>query len=275
VEGNSRPSIPWTTTWCCQSEKFFNFDHYFFYFFFFFFVLQSDLSSFFLFFFFWYFFQELCGVSKDAHEKLQLSVLAGEVSVYKRDRNLQIPESFDSETNWPHCAKVIGDIRDQSACGCCWAFGAAEAASDRLCIYSNGTVAVPLSAQETCFCASQDGCSGGDLNTPWSYISDAGLSVGGQNNHTGPFSDLGTCTPFSLPHCFHHGPSNTSPYPAEGTPGCPNIAQGQSPQCPTTCTNNNAKAPYSNFKTGRYGFQGSVRNFSLLWTILFILLTCI
>ena len=214
-------------------------------------------------------------MSKDAHEKLQLSVLAGEVSVYKRDQNLQIPESFDSETNWPHCAKVIGDIRDQSACGCCWAFGAAEAASDRLCIYSNGTVAVPLSAQETCFCASQDGCSGGDLNTPWSYISDAGLSVGGQNNHTGPFSDLGTCTPFSLPHCFHHGPSNTSPYPAEGTPGCPNIAQGQSPQCPTDCTNDNAKAPYSNFKTGRYGFQGSVRNFSLLWTILFLLLTYI
>ena len=25
-----------------------------------------------------------------------------------------IPDSFDSETNWPQCAKVIGDIRDQS-----------------------------------------------------------------------------------------------------------------------------------------------------------------
>ena len=25
-----------------------------------------------------------------------------------------IPASFDSETNWPQCAKVIGDIRDQS-----------------------------------------------------------------------------------------------------------------------------------------------------------------
>ena len=30
-----------------------------------------------------------------------------------------------------------------------------------------GTIAVPLSAQEMCFCASQDGCQGGDLNTPW------------------------------------------------------------------------------------------------------------
>ena len=30
--------------------------------------------------------------------------------------------SFDSETNWPKCAKVIGDIRDQSMCGCCCEF---------------------------------------------------------------------------------------------------------------------------------------------------------
>jgi hypothetical protein len=118
-----------------------------------------------------------------------------------------------------------------------------------------------LSAQETCFCASEDGCQGGDLNTPWSYIAQQGLSVGGQNNNTGPFSDLGTCTPFSLPHCFHHGPKNTSPFPAEGTPGCPNVASGQSPSCPNDCTNPNAKAPYNDFKTSRYAFSGSVQTF--------------
>ena len=57
-----------------------------------------------------------------------------------------LPDSFDSEAHWPQCAKVIGDIRDQSNCGCCWAFAAAEAASDRLCIASNASVALPLSA---------------------------------------------------------------------------------------------------------------------------------
>ena len=31
--------------------------------------------------------------------------------------------------------------------GCCWAFGAAEAASDRLCIATDAAVKVPLSAQ--------------------------------------------------------------------------------------------------------------------------------
>ena len=59
-----------------------------------------------------------------------------------------IPDSFDSATNWPDCAKSIGDIRDQSNCGCCWAFAGAEAGSDRMCIASKGKLLVPLSAQD-------------------------------------------------------------------------------------------------------------------------------
>merc|ERR1711967_91051 len=81
-----------------------------------------------------------------------------------------IPDSFDSETNWPKCAKVIGDIRDQSMCGCCWAFAGASAASDRLCISSGGKIAVPLSAQDVCFCSNSDGCDGRQISTPWDYI---------------------------------------------------------------------------------------------------------
>ncbi len=34
-----------------------------------------------------------------------------------------IPTSFNSTENWPDCAGVIGHIRDQSDCGCCWALG--------------------------------------------------------------------------------------------------------------------------------------------------------
>ena len=44
-----------------------------------------------------------------------------------------IPTQFDSRTQWPNCT-VIGQIRDQGACGSCWAFGAAEMFSDRVCI---------------------------------------------------------------------------------------------------------------------------------------------
>jgi C1A family cysteine protease len=51
-----------------------------------------------------------------------------------------LPENFDARTAWPQC-KSIGHIRDQSTCGSCWAFGAVEAMSDRLCIGSNGVCA--------------------------------------------------------------------------------------------------------------------------------------
>ena len=52
-----------------------------------------------------------------------------------------IPDSFDSRTNWPDCPS-IGNIRDQGECGSCWAFGAAEAMSDRICIHSNNQIKV-------------------------------------------------------------------------------------------------------------------------------------
>merc|ERR1719375_1425550 len=112
---------------------------------------------------------------------------------------VEIPESFDSETNWPNCAKIIGDIRDQSNCGCCWAFAAAEAASDRMCIATEGKIMFPLSAEDVCFCASEDGCDGGDISSPWEHIKRKGAVTGGQYQGTGPFGK-GMCADFSLPH---------------------------------------------------------------------------
>jgi len=41
---------------------------------------------------------------------------------------------------------VIGDIRDQSNCGCCWAFAGASAASDRMCIATKGELMAPRAA---------------------------------------------------------------------------------------------------------------------------------
>lgn len=170
---------------------------------------------------------------------------------------VSIPDSFDSAANWPQCKEVITDIRDQSNCGCCWAFGAASAASDRLCIASNGTVQVPLSAQDLCFCASDDGCDGGDLFTPWSYIQSTGLVTGGQYQGSGPFG-AGYCSDFSLPHCHHHGPQGKDPYPAEGKPGCPSQS---SPSCPRSC-DSSAKAPHNQFSNDRYTFSGLVTSYA-------------
>ena len=177
---------------------------------------------------------------------------------------VELPESFDSEANWPQCAKVIGDIRDQSACGCCWAFAAASAASDRLCIATNASIVEPLSAQDVCFCASSNGCGGGDISTPWrhmkfsEFFGGPGVVSGGQYQGTGPFGP-GFCSDFSLPHCHHHGPQGDDPYPAEGTKGCPNV--NTSPSCPQKC-DSTAKAPHNDFEADKLGFKGELLSVS-------------
>jgi len=173
------------------------------------------------------------------------------------EASISIPESFDSEANWPHCAKVIGEIRDQSLCGCCWAFAAASAASDRLCIETNGTTMVPLSAQDICFCASEDGCEGDFDDLAWDYIQSQGVVTGGQYQGTGPFG-AGFCQDFSLPNCHHHGPQGDDPYPPEFAKGCP---YQHSPQCPNKCSNS-AEGAHTDFQNDKWSFSGETQSAS-------------
>jgi len=200
--------------------------------------------------------KRLCGVKNWPTNELDKLVKEGIVKTPTEEwlSTIDPPESFDSETNWPNCAEVIGDIRDQSDCGCCWAFGAATAASDRLCIATKGAIKVPLSAQATCFCAESNGCNGGSLFTPWSYIKRQGVVTGGQYQGSGPFGK-GMCSDFSLPHCHHHGPQGQDPYPAENTKGCPSVKK--SPACPKSCDSGSSK----NFASDEYSFKGEVMKF--------------
>merc|ERR1712072_1437590 len=176
------------------------------------------------------------------------------------DSMTEIPESFDSATQWPQCAKMIGDIRDQSNCGCCWAFAGAEAGSDRMCIATNASIMVPLSARDVCFNGGgfmSMGCNGGQITSPWSYMKKGGLFggkgvvSGGQYQGSGPFGK-GFCSDFTLPHCHHHGPQGKDPYPAEGKPGCP---KQSSPAKYSKC-DASATAPHNDFKNDKYSFSG-------------------
>jgi cathepsin B len=180
---------------------------------------------------------------------------------------LGIPESFQSAENWPQCAQVINDIRDQSNCGCCWAFGAASAASDRACIASNATIFAPFSAEDICFNANRDGCNGGSVVQPWTYIKRKGVVTGTQNLEdiaiddglapSDPFYMQGFCSPFTLPHCHHHGDQGNDPYPAEGDEGCESQS---SPQGPTSC-DPSAVGDHRNFTFDKYTFQGRVSRY--------------
>mmetsp|Transcript_28723 Transcript_28723/g.66256 ORF Transcript_28723/g.66256 Transcript_28723/m.66256 type:complete len:364 (+) Transcript_28723:91-1182(+) len=196
--------------------------------------------------------KSLCGLKGDWKSQVNAAVAEGKmVRLLEDDIDMVIPDSFDSAENWPDCAKVIDDIRDQSNCGCCWAFAAAEAASDRMCIATKGAQQVPLSAQDVCFCASDDGCDGGMILEPWEYIQESGAVSGGQYHGTGPFGK-GMCADFSMPHCHHHGPQGSDPYPAEGAPGCPHQ---ESAECPKTCDSDSTGA-HADFSSDKYSFSG-------------------
>jgi len=110
---------------------------------------------------------------------------------------------------------------------------------------------MPLSAQDVCFCGSDDGCDGGFIDEPWDYIKESGVVTGGQYKGTGPFG-AGFCSSFSLPHCHHHGPQGSDPYPAEGQPGCP---EASSPTCPRSC-DSDAVEEHKDFTGDKYTYDG-------------------
>ena len=104
--------------------------------------------------------------------------------------NADLPESFDLREAYPQC-ESLREIRDQSRCGSCWAFAAAETMSDRLCIHSNGQLQTRVSAQ---------------------YLwKSSGIPSGGL------YGDTNTCQPYFLPECDDHM-HNCEDY--QDTPAC-------------------------------------------------------
>lgn len=75
--------------------------------------------------------------------------------------NVDLPMNFDARTKWPNC---IHQVRNQMKCGSCWAFGAAEAFSDRMCIASKEGLNEVFSPESLLECDKSDfGCNGGEL----------------------------------------------------------------------------------------------------------------
>lgn len=72
-------------------------------------------------------------------------------------------------------------VRDQSACGSCWAFGAVEAMSDRVCVGSGGKEQPMLSADDLLSCCKRCGfgCDGGEPMEAWHYWVANGIVTGG------------------------------------------------------------------------------------------------
>ncbi|KAH8038655.1 hypothetical protein HPB51_002799 [Rhipicephalus microplus] len=101
-------------------------------------------------------------------ENIPFSYIKGLMGVHPDSKNYRLPlhyhteipddlpESFDAREQWSHCSS-IHLIRDQSTCGSCWAFGAVEAMSDRICIHTKGRVQVNISAEDLLTCCEDCG----------------------------------------------------------------------------------------------------------------------
>ncbi|KAF7281026.1 cathepsin B [Rhynchophorus ferrugineus] len=135
-----------------------------------------------------------------------------------------IPANFDARDQWPNCP-TIREIRDQGSCGSCWAFGAAEVMSDRICIHSKGNVNFRVSSDDlvSCCYTCGMGCNGGYPGSAFNYWVRKGLVSGGRyNSHQG-------CRPYEIPPCEHH---------VNGTrPPC-DSSENNTPKCVPQCESN-------------------------------------
>jgi len=149
--------------------------------------------------------------------------------------DISVPDSFDSRTNWPNCP-TIKNIRDQSACGTCWAFGAAEAISDRYCI-SKVAANLSVSSGDIGFCCGfscGDGCDGGYPSGAWSYWVNKGVVDE-------------ACYPYPFPSCDHHIPNSKNPCPSNEYP---------TPNCPNKCSNGQGWSTSKHFGSKAYSVRG-------------------
>lgn len=127
------------------------------------------------------------------------SVKSRQKMAKSRFLSLSLPTNFDAREQWPNC-QSLRNIRDQSSCGSCWAFGAVEAMSDRICIASGGRVQVTLSADDLLSCCSSCGygCNGGDPLSAWRFWVTDGIVTGSNN------TQKAGCKPYPFPPCEHH-----------------------------------------------------------------------
>jgi cathepsin B len=132
-----------------------------------------------------------------------------------------LPDNFDLRVAYPQC-ESLKEIRDQSNCGSCWAFGAVEAMSDRICIKSGQKLQTRISAEDLLSCCSSCGfgCNGGYPSSAWSFFKSKGLVTGGL------YGDNATCLPYAYKPCDHHVVGKYGPCPSDEYP---------TPKCVNTC----------------------------------------
>jgi cathepsin B len=175
----------------------------------------------------------LCGTWMPGHP----NHTATELPTYKADENAVFADSIDWRTAASNCT-VISKIRDQSACGSCWAFGSTETFEDRRCIATGKDIEFSSDDTAGCcsgmYCGMSQGCSGGQPSAALKWMGKTGVVTGGD------FTDIGSgssCKPYELQPCAHHVPA-TSKYPV-----CP--SSEYSLKCVKSCSESTYPTAYA------------------------------
>ena len=145
-----------------------------------------------------------------------------------------LPLHFDGRQAWPHCPS-ISSVSDQSSCGSCWSVALVDAASDRICIATQGRQKPNLSARDLLSCCGSEcgeGCEGGYIVNAWKHLVSTGIVTGGG------FKKYGQgCVSYPFEECRHHPIGEV--LPSEG----PVTAHLQLSERPVCKTDNTTKTP--------------------------------
>jgi len=155
----------------------------------------------------------------------------------------ELADGLDLRTAFPKCP-VIAKVRDQSACGSCWAFGSTETFEGRRCIAKGQNI--EFSSDDTAGCCNllsfqcglSMGCGGGQPDSALNWMSKTGVVTGGDSQDIGSGS---SCKPYEFKACAHHVPA-TSKYPA-----CPTSEYKIS--CKKSCSEAKYTKAYADDKT--------------------------
>jgi len=154
----------------------------------------------------------------------------------------ELVDGFDTRTAFPKCP-VIAKVRDQSACGSCWAFGSTETFEGRRCVAKGENVEFSTDDTAGCCnilsfqCGLSMGCGGGQPDSALGWMSKTGVVTGGDYGDIGSGS---SCKPYEFEACAHHVPA-TSKYPA-----CP--SSEYSIKCHKSCSESKYTKSYSDDK---------------------------
>jgi len=183
--------------------------------------------------------KDLCGVLPGG------PALPEKQSLRYLSKTTDIPAEFDAREQWGDMCPSTKDVRDQGACGSCWAFGAVEAMTDRICIQTNGTKQPYLSAEDLtscCLIVCGMGCEGGFPNAAWYYFDANGIVTGG------PYNSQQGCFPYEVAACDHHVVGKLPP--------CGDV--GATPQCNKTCQNGAVWTQDKHFGASAYSVPSDV-----------------